>query len=215
MTEYHQYGVTLSEGQAEKIYYAHRKGTGATIKLAKLNLQGDHKLPLTQTQINKIKKAKNGVQLNLSETQLKNLSETQLKHMEKTGGFLPLLTLIPIIASALGAAGGLAGGISRVVSDSKSNYEQARHNDETARHNRAVEEQLKAGSGVVSDTVGKIPILGAILGPLMQKLGLGIEDCNKIKNGGCVCRDGYKIKPRGKGLYLEPEGSGLFLGPRR
>src|SRR6478609_7153287 len=208
MTEYHQYGVTLSEGQAEKIYYAHRKGTGATIKLAKLNLQGDHKLPLTQTQINKIKKAKNGVQLNLSETQLKNLSETQLKHMEKTGGFLPLLTLIPIIASALGAAGGLAGGISSAVSASKSNAE-------TARHNRAVEEQLKAGSGVVSDTVGKIPILGAILGPLMQKLGLGIEDCNKIRNGGCVCSDGYKIKQHGSGLYLEPEGSGLFLGPKR
>src|SRR6478609_7308302 len=183
MTEYHQYGVNLSRGQAKKIYVAHRKGTGATIKLAKLNLQGDHKLPLTQTQINKIKKVKNGVQL--------NLSETQLKHMEKTGGFLPLLTLIPIIASALGAAGGLAGGISSAVSASKSNAEQARLNAETARHNRAVEEQLKAGSGVVSDTVGKIPILGAILGPLMQKLGLGIEDCNKIKNGGCVCRDGY------------------------
>ena len=200
MTEYHQYGVNLSEGQEKTIHDACKKGTGATIRLTKLNLHGDFKLPLTQTQINKIKKAKNGVQL--------NLSETQLKHMEKTGGFIPLLTLIPIIASALGAAGGLAGGISSAVSASKSNAEQARHN-------RAVEEQLKAGSGVVSDTVGKIPILGAILGPLMQKLGLGIEDCNKIKNGGCVCRDGYKIKQHGSGLYLEPEGSGLFLGPRR
>ena len=78
MTEYHQYGVTLSEGQAKKICNAHKKGTGVIIRLAKLNLQGDHKLPLTQTQINKIKKAKNGVQL--------NLSETQLKHMEKNGG---------------------------------------------------------------------------------------------------------------------------------
>src|SRR6476469_1678482 len=104
MTEYHQYGVTLSEGQEKTIHDACKKGTGATIKLAKLNLQGDHKLPLTQTQINKIKKAKNGVQLNLSETQLKHL-ETK----EKNGGFLPLLTLIPIIASALSAAGGLAG----------------------------------------------------------------------------------------------------------
>ena len=73
MTEYHQYGVTLSKGQAKKICNAHRKGTGVTIRLTKLNLQGDHKLPLTQTQINKIKKAKNGVQLNLSETQLKHL----------------------------------------------------------------------------------------------------------------------------------------------
>ena len=198
MTEYHQYGVNLSKGQADKICNAHKKGTGVTIRLTKLNLQGDHKLPLTQTQINKIKKAKNGVQLNLSETQLKHL-----KMVEKNGGFIPLLSLIPIIASALGAAGGVAGGIASAVSAAKSNAEQARHN-------RAVEEQLKAGSGVVSDTVGKIPILGTILAPLLQKLGLGIEDCNKVKNGGCVCHDGYKIKQRGRGLYLEPEGSGLF-----
>jgi len=203
MTEYHQYGVNLSKGQADKICNAHKKGTGVTIRLTKLNLQGDHKLPLTQTQINKIKKAKNGVQLNLSETQLKHL-----KMVEKNGGFIPLLSLIPIIASALGAAGGVAGGIASAVSAGKSNAEQARHN-------RAVEEQLKAGSGVVSDTVGKIPILGSILGPVLQKLGLGIEDCNKIKNGGCVCCDGYKIKQQGSGLYLEPEGSGLFLGPKR
>src|SRR5271163_530910 len=200
MTEYHDYGVNLSKGQEKKIYNAYKKGTGVIIRLTKLNLQGEHKLPLTKTQINKIKKAKNGVQL--------NWSETQLKHMEKIGGFIPLLPLIGIIASALGAAGGLAGGISSAVSAVKSNVEQARHN-------RAVEEQLKAGSGVVSDTVGKIPILGNILGPLLQKLGLGIEDCNKIKNGGCVCCDCYKIKQRGRGLYLEPEGSGLFLGPRR
>src|SRR5277367_5571291 len=157
-----------------------------TIRLTKLNLQGDHKLQLTQTQINKIKKAKNGVQLNLSETQLK-----QLEQLEKNGGFLPLAALIPLIFGGIGAAGGLAGGISSAVSAVKSNAEQARHN-------RAVEEQLKAGSGVVADTVGKIPILGTILGPLLQKLGLGIEDCNKVKNGGCVCCDGYKIKQRGK-----------------
>jgi len=203
MTEYHDYGVTLSEGQAKKILNAHKKGSGVTIRLTKINLQGEHKLPLTQTQINQIKKAKNGVQLNLSETQLK-----QLEQLEKNGGFLPLAALIPLIFSGIGAAGGLAGGISSAVSAVKSNAEQARHN-------RAVEDQLKAGSGVVSDTVGKIPILGNILGPLLQKLGLGIEDCNKVKNGGCVCCDGYKIKQRGKGLYLEPEGSGLFLGPRR
>ena len=85
MTEYHQYGVSLSKGQAKKIVDAYKKGTGVTIRLVKLNLKGDHKLPLTQTQINKIKKAKNGVQL--------NLSETQLKRFEKNGGFIPLLTL--------------------------------------------------------------------------------------------------------------------------
>src|SRR5277367_2158545 len=154
MTEYHDYGVTLSEGQAKKICNAHRKGTGVTIRLTKLNLQGDHKLPLTQTQINKIKKAKNGVQLKLSETQLK-----QLKQLEKNGGFLPLAALIPLIFGGIGAAGGISSAVSAV----KSNAEQARHN-------RTVEEQLKAGSGVVSDTVGKIPILGTFLVPLLQKL---------------------------------------------
>src|SRR5277367_2868109 len=100
MTEYHDYGVTLSEGQAKKICNAHRKGTGVTIRLAKLNLQGDHKLPLTQTQINRIKKAKNGVQLNLSETQLKQLK--QLEQLEKNGEFLPLAALIPLIFGGIG-----------------------------------------------------------------------------------------------------------------
>ena len=82
MTEYHSYGVNLREGQAKKIVTAHKKGTGITIELSRNNLDGVHKLPLTSTQINKIKKSKNGVRL--------KLSETQLKHMEKTGGFLPL-----------------------------------------------------------------------------------------------------------------------------
>src|SRR5260221_11616675 len=104
MTEYQEYGVNLSIEQIKKIKPVYNKGTNVTIRVSKENIRGDHKLTLTKTQINKIKKAKNGIQL--------NLSETQLKHMGKTGGFLPLLTLIPIIASALGAAGGLAGGIS-------------------------------------------------------------------------------------------------------
>ena len=120
MTEYQNYGVTLSKGQAKKIHDVCKKGTSVTISLAKNHLHGDHKLPLTQTQINKIRKAKNGMRL--------TLSESQLKQMERTGGFLPLLTLIPIIASALGAAGGVAGGVASAVSSAKANTEQARHN---------------------------------------------------------------------------------------
>ena len=148
MTEYYDRGVNLTKGQAKKIAIAHKKGSGATIRLSKANLNGNINLPLTQTQINKIKKAKTGVQL--------NLSESQLKHMEKTGGFIPLLTLIPIIPSALGAAGGVAGGVASAVSSAKANAEQARHN-------RAIEEQLKSGSGVVSNIVGKIPVIGNFL----------------------------------------------------
>src|SRR5206468_8764148 len=160
MTEYHNYGVTLSKKQAQKIHNACKKSSSATIRLKKDQLTGNHKLPLTQTQINKIKKAKNGVQI--------MLSEAQLKHMEKMGGFIPLLTLIPIIASALGAAGGVAGGVASAVSSAKSNAEQARHN-------RAIEEQLKSGLGVVSNVVGKIPVIGSFLEPLLQKIGLGLN----------------------------------------
>ena len=49
--QYEQYGVNLSPEQAKKIVSAHKKGIGTTIKLTKNNLEGDHKLALTQTQI--------------------------------------------------------------------------------------------------------------------------------------------------------------------
>jgi hypothetical protein len=201
MGDYQNYGVKLTTAQAKKIMKAHKNTTSITIRLSKSNLHGNYKLPLTQTQIDRITKAKNGVQI--------KLSEMQLKHMEKTGGFIPLLTLIPIIASALGAAGGVAGGIASAVNSSKANSEQERHN-------RAIEGVLaKEGSGIVSDFAGKIPLLGSFLGPLLQKIGLGIGDIKKISKGGCVCHNGCKIKQMGSGLYLEPHGEGLFLGPRR
>jgi hypothetical protein len=198
MTEYHNHGVNLRIGQAIKICKACKKSSSSTIRLSKANLHGDIKIPLTQTQINKIKEAKNGVQL--------TLSEAQLKHMEKTGGFIPLLTLFPIIASALGAAGGVAGGVASAVSSAKSVAEQARHN-------RAIEEQLKSGSGVVSNVVGKIPVIGSYLEPLLQKIGLGLNsnDIKKLNKDGCVCYNGLEIHKIGNGLYLGHVGEGLFL----
>jgi hypothetical protein len=165
--------------------------------LKKDDLHGDFKLPLTQTQLNRINKVKTGIQL--------TLSETQLAHMKKTGGFIPILALI---ASALGAAGGIAGGVASAVNSSKANAE-------LGRHNRVIEEQLKSGSGVVSDVVGKVPVIGKVLAPLLAKIGLGNGDINKIKRGGCVCLDGIDIKRYGDGIFLGPQGSGLFLGPQR
>ena len=200
MSDYQNFGVNLSKGQAKKIYDASKKEGSVTIRLSKNDLNGSINLPLTQTQINKIKKAKNGVQL--------NLSEAQLKHMNKTGGIVSLLPLIPILISALGAAGGVAGGVASAVSSAKANAEQARHN-------KAIEEQLKSGSGVVSNIVGKIPVIGNFLEPLLQKIGLGVNDINKLNTGECVCCDGLSVKKVGHGLYLGPEGEGLFLGRER
>ena len=198
MQEYQEYRVTLSSGQDTKIRKAQEANCGVIIRLSKDALHGDSKLLLTQTQINKIKKAKSGVQL--------QLSISQLNELKKKGGILPLLTLIPLIAGAIGAAGGLAGGVASAVTGARSNTEQARHN-------RAIEEQMKSGTGVISDTAAKIPIIGNVLAPILKKLGMGIA--NKLKNGECVCHKGVNIKMIGRGIYLEPEGSGVFLDSRR
>ena len=97
--------------------------------------------------------------------------------------------------------------ITSAVSAAKSYAEQARHNRET-------EEQMKSGSGVVADVVGKVPVVGNVLRPLLQKIGLGNKDLNNICNGGCICKNKFRYQKIGSGLFIEPaEGTGLFLGP--
>jgi len=206
MVMYYKHGFNLSEGQKSKISAAYKNKSSISLRLSKKNLHGNDMLALTQTQLNKIKTADNGLQI--------KLSVAQLKHMVKTGGFLPLAALIPLIAGAVGAAGGLTGGIASAVSAAKSNAEQARHNREIEEQNKAIAAQMKSGSGVVSDIVGKVPGIGNYLRPLLQKIGLGIKDLNEICNGGCVCKNKFRYKQIGSGLYIESaEGSGLFLGP--
>ena len=205
MTEYHKHGVNLSDGQKTKIQNSHKNECSVSIRLSKKDLHGNDMLALTQTQINQIRKAENGVQL--------NLSHAQIKYMEKHGGFLPFL--IPLIAGIVGAAGGLTGGIASAVSASKSNAEQVRHNREMELQNKAALEQMKSGTGVVSDAIGKVPVIGNYLKPLLEKIGLGANDIHNLAKGKCLCKNGFLCKQIGNGLYLEPEGSGLFLGPRR
>ena len=199
---YEMYGLSLGVAQTQKIRKAADKNASVTIRLSKKNLSGSHELPLTQTQINRIRKTKTGLDLTLSCAQMKQLKK---EHHKKTGGFIPLLSLIPIIAGALGAAGGVAGGVASAVSAAKNAKAADAAQAELERHNREVEKQMKDGSGLVGDFVGRAPVIGKYLKPLLQKLGLGVGDCNRVINGGCVkC---------GEGLYLRPYGAGLFLGP--
>jgi len=213
MTEYKMHGLTLSDGQLHKIMSGAEKHAPVTIRLTNSNLHGNHKLPLTQTQINRINKTKTGMNLKLSYSQIKHIggmaSHFQEEHMKKTGGFLPLLSLIPLVVGALGAAGGVAGGVASAVSAANNAKAAVAAQAETERHNREIEAQLKAGSGIVSDFVSKAPLIGSHLKLLLEKLGLGIRDCNKVFNGGCVC-----MKKFGNGLYLKPYGGGLFIGPQ-
>ena len=154
MTNYTSYGVTLTKGQMQKIKSAHDNDREVTIRISKKNFSGSTKLPLTQTQINKIKKATSGVEI--------CLSKAQLKHMKKNGGFLPLLlAAIPAIAAA-------AGGIANIVNSTK-------QTSEITRHNKAIEDMTKQklGTGLPSDFVAPIPIIGKILSSQLKKFGLG------------------------------------------
>ena len=198
MTQYKDHGVTLTEEQAVQMKDALDKKCAVTLNISKNNLTGKIKLPLTNTQHNKITKSKTDVEL--------TLSKTQLKHMEKTGGFLPLLAAIPAIIAALG---GLAGGVATTVNSTREASEKARHNREIEKLT-AQSLGLKEGGflpglfpkqGVITDCFGSTPtsINGRGLANILSKYGL-------VGN-----TEGLRAATWGNGLYLEREGSGLFL----
>ena len=155
MTTYTLYGLSLTKNQKESIRKARDDGTAITIRLSYDHLQGDDKLGLTKSQIeriNKRKKMHKGMDL--------KLSATQIKKMSKIGGILPLLALLPLIFGGIGAAGAAAGGaaaIAKAVNDGKAVAEAQK---ETERHNREVEKQL--GSGLFLRRVGNGLFLGGL-----------------------------------------------------
>ena len=183
------HGVNLTTFQIKKMIDASKKEREVKLRIPFSSLHGEHRLPLTTRQLNKINKSKSGVDL--------TLSATQLKHLEKNGGFLPLLALIPAIMGGIGAAGGLAGGIASAVNAAKNANAAMLVQKETERHNRAIEEQL--GKGIVAN-------VATHLKTLLEKIGLGKCECEKLLNG--------QVHHLGGGLYLRPYGSGLYLGPQ-
>ena len=83
-------GLNLTDNQLEKIISAAQNKQGVVVRITKNNLNGNsHKILLTKTQIKRITRAKNGLNLFLFYSQLKSL--------EKSGGFLPVLALLLLI----------------------------------------------------------------------------------------------------------------------
>ena len=79
---------------------------------------------------------------------------------EKTGGILPLLALIPIIAGALGAAGGVASGVATAVKAGNDRAHQLKM-EEIARDKGIT---IKAGEGIKEENKpSKAEIIQAIL----------------------------------------------------
>jgi len=195
--------------QMKKIITSGKNKRPVMIRLPYKSLHGNDFLLLRKTQINKIEKSKTGLDLNLSYSQIKHFNkqfiDSQNENKMRTGGFLPLLTQLPLIFGGLGAAGGVASGVASAVSSANNAKAQNKAQTETERHNRELESQLKQGNGIISDKVDKIPVINWLT-PLLKKIGLGINECDRVMKGDCVCL--------GKGLYIGPSGGGLYIGPR-
>src|SRR5271156_1667467 len=182
----------LTNKQIKKLGSALNDERAITIKIKKEQYQGEHPLPLTLAELNKIKDSAPEITLHLS---VKKLNHIKNNH---EGGFLPLLSLIPLVLGGLGEAGGVAGGIASAVSAANSGANERARNQEEKRHNIALENSLKDGSGMRATEAcyGK------------NKATLGVGEC--VHCGGLLA---VKVKV-GKGLYLSPHhrGKGLITG---
>ena len=103
MTQYIDVYVNISEGQMQKLKHSVNAGCSATsLRLGKNDLQGSHKLALTNAQFNKLNKAKEnnkGITIRMSSKQLKHNLKTE-------GGFSGLLAglaarALPMIAKSV------------------------------------------------------------------------------------------------------------------
>ena len=150
--KYNYLGLALADTQLEKVIRAAKNHESTVIRLTASNMRENapHKIPLTKTQIAKINK-KHGFNL--------KLSAAQLKYLEKSGGFLPLLALLPLIFGGLAAAGGVAGGVATAVSSAKNIQAAAAAQSELERHNRQIEAELKEGTGIM----GGSGIMGVVV----------------------------------------------------
>src|SRR5438093_13516472 len=95
----------LSNNQLKKIKKAIDEDKSISLRIEDHNFNGDYPLPVTEAEMKHINDNKGFVSINLSKKKLKQIRDN------KEGGFLPLLSLIPMILSGIDAEGGLAGGI--------------------------------------------------------------------------------------------------------
>ena len=237
--KYTYHRVALTEDQLKEIMLAAKKRKRITIQLLRSSALDEYvgethivSLPLTHSQLLSISRISEIVNL--------TFSAAQLDHLIKSGGFLPLLALLPLLFGGLAAAGGISGGIASAVSAASNSKASAAAQIEAERHNREIEAQLKSGSGVsaahgasvnssgsgtgvISDKIQDIPLLGA-LAPYLRKIGLGACQCRDILENklvhtkhGLEAKLGYGIflGPRGDGIFLGPQGKGIFLGPQK
>ena len=121
------------------------------------------------------------------------ISKKKIIECEKEGGILPLLTLIPLIAGGVSAAGGVAGaaaGIAKAVNDKKAADEELA---EQRRHNLEME---KKTGGNLEEHIENF----------VQALQIANEAKEVVKKFLENISDDIEVKPckGGNGLYLNP-----------
>ena len=125
------------------------------------------------------------------------ISKKNIDKCRKEGGLLPLAALIPIIAGAVSATGAVAGGaagIAKAVHDKRAS--DAEH-DELVRHNRAMEQAVKSGSGIkehIKHFVDQIPDLEYEGKKAVKKFLKNISNFIEVnaKEGGGLYLNPYK-----------------------
>ena len=190
MNRYQKVKVNISQGQADKIKKAIQSGSVVNLKLSYQDLDGEHVLALTKTQVNKIVKVyTNGTGVVL------NLSKKQLEHNSKVeGGFIgDLLPLLGMLGSTLGTrvVPALATGLLAGVGSSPGS---------------AMVDKI-AGRGVQATSVVYAKKNGR--GMKMTAAGSGMFLRPWIKSDS-VGGDGLYIR---SGRGYKSVGSGLLLGP--
>src|SRR6266853_1360487 len=187
MTDYSIHKFNLTESQLSKLKSALENNKEITIKINKDKYHGTHPLPITKTEKEKIDDNFESVSITLSKKKLQYIKD------HKEGGFLPLLSLIPLILGGLGAAGGVAGGIAAGVQAANAKKLEQAKLEEAQRHNREIESNLKAsGSGFGTRPIPGPPLYAA------SKSIVGVTDCP-------ACGSALTMHAkRGKDLYLRP-----------
>ena len=121
------------------------------------------------------------------------ISKKKIIECEKEGGILPLLTLIPLIAGGVSAAGGVAGaaaGIAKAVNDKKAADEELA---EQRRHN--LEMEKKTGGNLKEHIENFVQAL-QIENEAKEEIYKFLENISDV----------IEVKPdkEGNGLYLNP-----------
>ena len=190
MTQYFPYGVTLSQGQMQKLSRAYNMRSEVTLRLDKTDLKGNNELMLTKTLIKRIQKAikmNKGVEIKISKTQIRKVAKHGSGLWSSLAGLaskaLPMVIPLAKKAAAPLASGALSGlasvGVNKLfgskgsgflIPDSKVNQLIQYKNLLTEKQKRDILNALQTGSGVHIKPTKKQ--MGNGIGTILASIGI-------------------------------------------